>query len=163
LSAVPHFLEVLNEKTVDRGVVHRIVVARFLRRIHHFRLENARQHEGTPGSYVQGGGQAPSSWTETYDGDGRSGKWDQHRRLLGRLRGAAGLFVAEQVEQGEAQLDVGEAGAVPVAQHVRRGGVKAGDVGQPHDAGVLRQVRGARVVPGELRRQAAHGDGAAEA
>src|SRR5262249_34288514 len=64
--------------------------------------------------------------------------------------------LAEDLEQVGAQVEVADAAAVPLAQDVRRAGVEAGDVVQPGDAGVEGQVAGARVVPGGVRRQAAH-------
>src|SRR3712207_4522207 len=52
--------EVIDEGAVDLAVVHRVVVARLLRRVHHLRLENAWDHGGlattrdAPGSVFHG-------------------------------------------------------------------------------------------------------------
>ena len=42
---IPDGEEIGNEGAIDRTVVHGVVVTRLLGRIHHFRLEDAREHE----------------------------------------------------------------------------------------------------------------------
>src|SRR5207244_2542266 len=44
---VPDREEVRDEESIDRGVVHRVVIAGFLGRIHHLGFETARQHSST--------------------------------------------------------------------------------------------------------------------
>src|SRR5207248_9586467 len=76
---------------------------------------------------------------------------------------AADLFVFEVGEQFGPDGPVVGGAAVPLADDVGRGRVEAGDAVQPVDAGVQRQVLGPRVVPGRVRRQAAHRHGPREA
>lgn len=62
-----------------------------------------------------------------------------------------------------AHFIVGSSTAIPFADDKRGCGVKAGHAIEPADTGVEREVLGLRVVPGDLGRQAAHGDCTGEA
>src|SRR5690349_21483363 len=77
------------------------------------------------------------------------------RRRLRLLPAAVALFAEDGQEVGP-QVEVVDAATVPLAQHLAGGRVKARDPIQPGNAGVQGQVGGFRMVPADVRGQAAH-------
>src|SRR5262249_33078847 len=83
-----------------------------------------------------------------------------NRRARARCRLRLFLAVvalsAEDGQEVGPQVEVVDAAAIPLAQHLTGGRVKARNAVQPGDAGVQGQVRGFRMVPADVRSQAAH-------